>query len=63
MWNLAGPGVEPVSSALAGRFLSTLPLEKSQVAILNRVVRGDLAEKVTFAQRIKGIDGYSHIII
>ena len=31
--------------------------------ILNRVVRGDLAEKVTFAQRIKGIDGYSHIII
>ena len=50
MWNLAGPGVEPVSPALAGRFLSTLPPEKSQVAIVNRVVRGDLAEKVTFAQ-------------
>ena len=25
MWNLCGPGMEPVSAALAGRFLSTAP--------------------------------------
>ena len=63
MWNLAGPGIEPVSPALAGRFLSALPPEKSHVAILDRVVRGDRAEKVTFAPRVKGIDGDSRIII
>ena len=26
--NLPGPGIEPVSPALAGRFLTTAPLEK-----------------------------------
>ena len=25
MWNLPGPGIEPVSSVLAGEFLSTVP--------------------------------------
>jgi len=29
MWNLSGPGIEPVSPALAGRFLSTVPPGKS----------------------------------
>ena len=28
MGNLPGPGIEPVSPALAGRFLTTAPLEK-----------------------------------
>ena len=28
-WNLPGPGVKPVSPALAGKFLSTVPSEKS----------------------------------
>ena len=28
MWNLPGPEIEPVSPALAGRFLSTGPLLK-----------------------------------
>ena len=27
MWNLPGPGIEPVSPALAGRFLFTIPQE------------------------------------
>ena len=30
MWNPPGPGVEPVSPALAGRFLPTVPLGKSK---------------------------------
>ena len=30
MWSLPGPGIEPVSRALAGRFLSTVPLGKSR---------------------------------
>ena len=29
MWNLLGPGMKPVSLALAGRFLSTVPPGKS----------------------------------
>ena len=28
MWNLPGPGIKPMSPALAGRFLSTVPLRK-----------------------------------
>ena len=30
MWDLPGPGIEPVSSVLAGRFLTTAPPGKSQ---------------------------------
>ena len=29
MWDLPGPGLEPVSPALAGGFLTTAPPEKS----------------------------------
>ena len=28
MWDLSGPGIEPMSSALAGRFFTTEPQEK-----------------------------------
>ena len=34
MWSLPRPGTEPVSPALAGRFLSTVPPRKSFTAIL-----------------------------
>ena len=34
MWDLPGPGVEPVSPALAGRFLTTAPPGKSQELFL-----------------------------
>ena len=30
MWDLPGPGLEPMSPALAGRFLATVPPGKSQ---------------------------------
>ena len=30
MWDLPGPGIEPVSPALAGGFLTTVPPGKSQ---------------------------------
>ena len=32
-WDLPGPGIEPVSPALAGRFLSTVPPGKSVYSI------------------------------
>ena len=32
MWNLPGPGIEPMSLASAGRFLSTVPSGKSWIA-------------------------------
>ena len=34
MWDLPGPGLEPVSLALAGRFLTTEPPGKSLVGFL-----------------------------
>ena len=34
MWNLPGPGVEPVSPALVGRFLATGPSGKSHIQLL-----------------------------
>ena len=33
MWHLPRPGIEPVSSALTGRFLTTVPPEKSSPVI------------------------------
>ena len=35
MWDLPGPGIEPVSPALAGRFLTTVPPGKPQATIIN----------------------------
>ena len=34
MWNLPGPGIESVSSALAGKFLTTGPPGRSQIGVL-----------------------------
>ena len=36
MWNLPGPGIEPISSALAGGFLTTGPPGKSRTFILKK---------------------------
>ena len=33
MWNLPRPGIEPLSPAFVGRFLSTVPPEKSKSLI------------------------------
>ena len=41
MWNLPGPGIEPMSPALAGGFLTTEPSEKSSVVF-------DLCQVVIF---------------
>ena len=35
MWDLPGPGLEPVSPALAGRFSTTAPPRKPSLAFLN----------------------------
>ena len=35
MWDLPGPGIEPMSPALAGRFLTTAPPGKPRTNILN----------------------------
>ena len=35
MWDLPGPGIEPMSRVLAGGFLTTVPPEKSQQFFLN----------------------------
>ena len=35
MWDLPGPGIEPMSPALAGRFLTTVPPRKSLTRVFN----------------------------
>ena len=40
MWDLPGPGLEPVRPALAGRFLTTAPPEKSYPKVLTLLVCG-----------------------
>ena len=37
MWNLSGPGIELMSTALAGRFLTTRTLGKSRPPYVNRI--------------------------
>ena len=37
MWDLPGPGLEPVSPALAGRFLTTAPRVKSGLGFLKKI--------------------------
>ena len=34
LWNLPGPGIEPMSPVLAGRFLTTGPPRKSPLVVL-----------------------------
>ena len=50
MWNLPGPGLEPVSPALAGGFLTTGPPEKSEK------LRFELDEGKHHPLRLKGKD-------
>ena len=38
MWGLSGPGIEPVSPALAGGFFTTEPPGKLAVSLLNSSV-------------------------
>ena len=38
MWDLPGPGLESVSPALAGGFLTTVPPGKSNVTILFQIL-------------------------
>ena len=40
MWDLPRPGLEPVSPALAGRFLTTAPPGKPQTDTLMSTLRG-----------------------
>ena len=46
MWDLPGPGLKPVSSALAGRFLTTAPPGKSLNMFLSPVSWWSIVEPV-----------------
>ena len=39
MWDLPGPGIEPLSPALAGGFLTTVPPVKSPLWAFNKIMR------------------------
>ena len=41
MWDLPGPGLEPVSPALAGRFLTTVPPGKPNKASITLILKPD----------------------
>ena len=45
MWSLPGPGIEPMSPALAGGFLSTVASEKSNFSIFLKSKRNEELHK------------------
>ena len=51
MWDLPGPGLEPVSPALAGGFLTTVPPGKSPEEILK------VSNKIVYAWYVEGEKG------
>ena len=56
-WNLPGPGIEPTSPALAGRFLTTWPPGKSQKSITTsrppgRGQKQDLGQELCIKQQV-----------
>ena len=65
MWNSPGPGIKPVSLALAGGFLSTVPLGRSTLPFKPLYLIGD--DMITYSQfttiNQKFIDFYiTHVI-
>ena len=46
MWDIPGPGIEPISPALAHGFLSTAPPGKSYIAILREPIRSHILENL-----------------
>ena len=53
IWDLPGPGLEPVSPALAGRFLTTAPPEKSCILLLNALPYLELSRQKIFDKRLE----------
>ena len=49
MWDLPGAGIEPVSPAFAGKFLTTDPLGKSRVFIFKFILMHLLFMLPTFS--------------
>ena len=59
MWDLPGPGLEPVSPALAGGFLTTAPPGKPHVTDFNNVYEDMVGQKMenlifSFMQELTG---------
>ena len=46
-WDLPGPGIEPVSPALAGRFLTTAPPGRSQSVLASECISYDASSSPT----------------
>ena len=53
MWDLPGPGIEPMSPALADRFLTTGPLGKSFLIIFLMSVRSLVIPSFSFLILVK----------
>ena len=58
MWDLPGPGLEPVSPALAGRFSTTAPPGKPPLGLLRKTLapRGRYLESISFLPDSVGMD-------
>ena len=56
MWDLPGPGLEPVSPALAGRFSTTVPPGKPKGCVLSLFVKLMREEKAVVARSQVGRD-------
>ena len=55
MWDLPGPGIEPASPALAGRFLTTAPPGKSLPSVLMMLCLCSCLKTTNSSFKVKGI--------
>ena len=64
MWDLSGPGLEPVSPALAGGFLTTVPPGKPPESLKKKlpVVEG-ITKLVSFSGSTVERTEYLHLIL
>ena len=58
MWDLPGPGIEPMSPALAGRFLTTAPPGKSYKILLFNLFYNHKNDWATFSSTFPQILRY-----
>ena len=67
MWSLPGPGIEPMSPALAGGFLTSGPAGKSSLGFYSHnpsdfAFTSDSTHRVPALENFPGIDLWYHLI-
>ena len=62
MWDLPGPGLEPVSPALASGFLTTAPPGKPHVYIYLNLNLSTVEEAVVVIMMVSSLDKFALVV-